>query len=378
MPGIDLDLFTSLLPITGVSLLLRGLIQADYEKVLSYFLIVLVPIVIYGMIALRWAIDQFKSESVLFRESERFDFTGWLRHLIHDKPARPSPAQALLCFVLMLVAAWFVAPFLGSSLWSMPVMQVLVILGLPAVMALGLSSNPAMTLRLRWPRGVDLLLAILLPIALFPMVSELRVLVDALFPTPEVIRRALEQVQEQIPKLGLVGALFVFAVVPAICEEVAFRGYILSGFEKAYRPAWAILLSAFLFGFMHVLLSLFQQLFNATLLGMVLGLLAIKSRSLLPGIVFHLINNSLGILVGTALANPESSQRVWWLFRDETQGLFRGDFVALASGVSLCLLFKLLLMPKAAPPAGWRAAEQRENPRVIPEALPVASSGSVP
>jgi sodium transport system permease protein len=378
MPGIDLDLFTSLLPITGVSLLLRGLIQADYEKVLGYFLIVLVPIVIYGMIALRWAIDQFKSESVLFRESERFDFSGWVRHLIHDKPARPSPGQALLCFVLMLVAAWFVTPFLGSSLWSMPVMQVIVILGLPLVLALGLTSNPRMTLRLRWPRAGDLLLGILLPIALFPLVSELRVLVDALFPTPEVIRRALEQVQAQIPKLGIVGALFVFAVAPAVCEEVAFRGYILSGFERAYRPAWAILLSAFLFGFMHVLLSLFQQLFNATLLGMVLGLLAIKSRSLLPGIVFHLINNSLGILVGTALANPESSRRVSWLFRDQAQGLFRGEWVAVASAVSLALLFKLLLMPKAPAPADWKAAEQRENPRVVPELVSAVSGGSVP
>ncbi len=50
-----------------------------------------------------------------------------------------------------------------------------------------------------------------------------------------------------------------------------------------------------MFGFLHVLLSLFQQLFNATLLGIVLGLLAVRSRSILPGIVFHFVNNALAV-----------------------------------------------------------------------------------
>ena len=58
---------------------------------------------------------------------------------------------------------------------------------------------------------------------------------------------------------------------PAVCEELAFRGFILSGLEHRHRTRSAILLSALMFGFLHVLLSLFQQLFNATLLGIVLG-----------------------------------------------------------------------------------------------------------
>ena len=52
---------------------------------------------------------------------------------------------------------------------------------------------------------------------------------------------------------------------------MAFRGFILSGLEQQHRTRSAILLSALMFGFLHVLLSLFQQLFNATLLGIVLG-----------------------------------------------------------------------------------------------------------
>ena len=50
------------------------------------------------LLAIRWAIDQFNSESVLFRESERLDVGLWLRHLLPRSAAdahrgrRPSSA----------------------------------------------------------------------------------------------------------------------------------------------------------------------------------------------------------------------------------------------------------------------------------------------
>jgi sodium transport system permease protein len=39
-----------------------------------------------------------------------------------------------------------------------------------------------------------------------------------------------------------------------------------------------------------------QQVFNAGLLGLVLGLIALRTRSILPGILFHFVYNSLGVL----------------------------------------------------------------------------------
>ena len=43
-------------------------------------------------LSIRWAIDQFNSESVLFRESERLELLLWLRHLLSDRGPTPSPA----------------------------------------------------------------------------------------------------------------------------------------------------------------------------------------------------------------------------------------------------------------------------------------------
>jgi sodium transport system permease protein len=372
VPGVELDLFTSLLPITGVSLLLRSLMQGDYEVARRYFLPVLIPILIYGLIALRWAVDQFKSESVLFREAERFDLRAWLRHLWRDKPAVPSPVQALLCFVLILVTTVLLMPALGGSLAAIAVHQVAIVLGIPLALTLLLTTDPARTLRLRLPRSIDLALGIALPIALFPMAGELRVLVETLFPPTDAVRAAMRSIQEQVPDLGT--ALLLFALVPAVCEEVAFRGYILSGLGRAYRPAWSVVLTALLFGFLHVLLSLFQQLFNATLMGLVLGLLALKSRSLMPCVVFHLLNNGLAVLAGTVAADPRGGALSRLLYRDPAHALFRPHWVALGSVVSVLLIVALMRLRPAPPGPGRGGREAAPGARVggAPAREPVA------
>ena len=48
MPGVELDLFYSLVPITGVALLLRALILGNYDVAVRFFLPVLVPTMVYA------------------------------------------------------------------------------------------------------------------------------------------------------------------------------------------------------------------------------------------------------------------------------------------------------------------------------------------
>src|SRR6185312_12667737 len=89
-PAVELNPFYSLVPITGVGLLLKSLIVGDYGMARRYFIPVMVPMAIYAAVALRWAVDQFRREGVLFRESERFDLGAWLRHLVRYREATPT------------------------------------------------------------------------------------------------------------------------------------------------------------------------------------------------------------------------------------------------------------------------------------------------
>ena len=354
VPGIEINLFYSLVPITGVSLLLRALLLGDYRVAAVFFAPVMLTTIAYGALALRWAVDQFQREDVLFREAERFDLKSWVRHLLRDKEATPNGGEVLLCFVLMLGLAWFTMQFLATSglatsTAGMAGAQIAFVLTPPLAMALLLTSSPRRTLRLYWPKGRYLALAAGLALATNPLVNELRPWVEWLFPMSAELKLALETLMETIPNLPT--ALLLLAVVPAVCEELAFRGFILAGLERGHNPRAAILLSALLFGFMHVLISLFQQFFNATLLGLVLGLLAVRSGSIVPGMLFHVINNGLAVITGYWLATEGGKRLAPWLYRDPTIGLYHGWVVAAGLVLSIVLLRPLLRAGVKADPA---------------------------
>jgi sodium transport system permease protein len=359
-PGIELTLFYSLVPVTGVSLLLRALILGDYHVAGQYFLPVLVTTVVYGAVALRWAIDQFQREDVLFREAERFHVRIWVRHLLRDKEPTPNGGEALFCFALMITMAWFMMQYLASdadlvgSLGAMAGAQVALILTPPLAMAVLLTSSPRRTLRLFWPEPRYLAVGAVLALAINPLVNELRPIVEGLFPISKVVEQTLSQMMKSVPNLGT--AVLLFAAVPAVCEELAFRGFILTGLERGHRTRSAILLSALLFGFMHVLLSLFQQLFNATLLGIVLGLIAVRSRSILPGMAFHFINNALGIVMATLTANGAHHALAAWLYRNPTGQLYHWWWVLLSALISAALLAWLLQSGARKPSSEGREA----------------------
>ena len=110
-------------------------------------------------------------------------------------------------------------------------------------------------------------------------------------------------------------------------------------------------MSAILFGFMHVFVSLFQQLFNATLLGLVLGLLAVRSKSVLPGIVFHVINNGLAVAAGYWITTSIGGRTAPWLYRNPEQGLYHVIFVVIGVLVSAFLLRRLVMNHEPKPTA---------------------------
>lgn len=172
-----------------------------------------------------------------------------------------------------------------------------------------------------------------------PLVNELRPLIEWLFPISSSVKSLLTKLMVDSPSLLV--TISVFALLPAVCEEFAFRGFILSGLQYQHRTRSAILLSALMFGFLHVLLSLFQQLFNATLLGIVLGLLAVRSRSILPGLIFHFLNNAIAVSQGHLAKAAWSQSIIPWIYRNPDAGLYHVGWTACSTALSTFLLFYL-------------------------------------
>src|SRR5262249_49444248 len=133
-----------------------------------YFIPVLAPIALYSWVALRWAVEQFHREEVLFREAERLDLVLWCRQLFRDKEPTPSVRQALFLFCMLVFLRWF-SPGLGMDLAGLghTAATLLAFVAAPTLlMALMLNTRPAETLGLRAPEvrqvGVAAVLALLL------------------------------------------------------------------------------------------------------------------------------------------------------------------------------------------------------------------------
>ena len=94
--------------------------------------------------------------------------------------------------------------------------------------------------------------------------------------------------------LGLGGVLLHTAVIPALTEEVAFRGAILGGLRGVLSDRTAIIVSALMFAIMHLSVP---SLIHLTLLGLILGTVRVRSGSIWPGIFVHAGYNAAIVLL---------------------------------------------------------------------------------
>ena len=314
-PGAELDLGNSLIPITGMVLLLKNLVQGNYAEVMPYVVPVSLVTLFCCHLAIRWAIYQFNQESVLFRESERLDLRRWVIHLVRDRRETPSLAEAIFCVVLIFVIQFFTglaisanppaAPGFGYLALILFISQV-VCIALPALlMTVLLTSRPFKTLLLdRAPSAVACVMAVLLAVLLHPVGLQLTSWIRDLYPLQgEILDQAqgFAQLMKTAPWPWLPYVLL--GVLPALCEEVAFRGFVLSGLRHVGSKWWAIGLAAVFFGMAHTVI---QQSIAAAALGAVIGYVAVQSGSLVPCILFHMTYNSL---MFTTLKLPELADR---------------------------------------------------------------------
>ncbi len=98
--------------------------------------------------------------------------------------------------------------------------------------------------------------------------------------------------------------VIVFMFFVAFLEELIFRGFLFKLLEERSNTGTAILISGALFGFGHIInllngyngVSQIIQIFLAVLIGILLCVLFIRTKSIVPGVIFHFIFNSASAL----------------------------------------------------------------------------------
>jgi sodium transport system permease protein len=180
-------------------------------------------------------------------------------------------------------------------------------------------------LGLRKPRPRHLLGALLVGssgwIVLVALVLPLQ---EWLFPTPPAVSDALRSLVAPSDPLWL--KLFAVAITPAICEELLMRGAVLRSLVRPLGHTGAVVVSALLFAVLHLSAYRFVPTF---MLGVILGTVALSTRSLWPAMLVHALNTASVVLLTGPAANDEKSM---WSFTFAGTGL-----ALLAAGFALLL-----------------------------------------
>lgn len=372
MPTMELSLGVSFVPLTGLILLLRELIEGEYLVAARYVLPVVGVTSICSWLSIRWAIDQFNKEEVLFRESEQFSLGVWVRHMIRDRRETPTVAMAMFFGALLLVMRFFsmfLPPPSGWNGFALLTLATLVgLIGLPALIgAYVFTSNPRKTLLLHAPPAFSILAAAALAIFLHPVVHVAAEAVSWVFPISPAMQKQMEAMNHLLADAPSLWVLIgLIALAPAVCEELAFRGFVLSGLRHMGHKWGAIVLTAIFFGVAHVLL---HQSVMAALTGIVIGYIAVQTGSLLPCVVYHFMNNAAA-LISTRV--NDDLVRAWpelsWLFVPIDDGKYAfGWWVAVAG--ALCSLLILWWFS--------RLDHQETHEEVLQKALDHQEAGAV-
>jgi sodium transport system permease protein len=242
-----------------------------------------------------------------------------LYHASHASAVEPSIAAMI---VMAAMATYLAVPLLVPTELGLVAAQTALTLVPIAAVVVVHRVRPLAALGLRGARPRFFIAAV--AIGMTSWYLNMRLV--ALLPLPARQTLALA---ELVHRPSFARALAMFALIPAMCEEILFRGVLARALGRSLSIAAAAAISGVVFAAYH--LSAVQALPTLTL-GFVLALIAIRADSVLPAMLAHAINNALAIAI-----SREELPALWgWLEHHPTLAL-AGCATATAGGIALAV-----------------------------------------
>lgn len=291
MPGISLRSAIAFVPLANVSVAAREILMGRPDTLMIS--------VTFGVMSLTALFLMRISARMLTREDlvipghfEAAEFLGG-RALFQKRVLR----WFALMWVITFVGATNV-PALANFRRQLIFNEVVIMLGAAVLMMWVYRLRPVETLSLKSVKpAVWLAILFLIPSGYMTALGIFKIanfVIPA--PTQALERFSADVIPKGMPEWQL---LLYIALLPAVCEELAFRGVLLSGLKRKFRPAVLIVVVGIIFGVFHI--SLFR-IAPTAILGMVLTLIAMMTGSVFPGMLLHAGNNAMGVVAGSWLS----------------------------------------------------------------------------
>jgi sodium transport system permease protein len=281
----QLNRWTACLPLANIMLLIKSAFLEEV-RIETAFLTV-VSSAVYATLAILFAARVFGREQILLGSTARRSGLFTFERIPNAVP-HPPLAVGMFCLVFVLLFYGSLVLEVKGVVTTLLVTQYGCLLIPVVLLTLWMKFSLRETFALRRPHWRTVVGAVLIGASAWAVLATT---VTRFMPAPP------DAVVEALKKALLVGregyslwlVWFVCAITPAVCEEVVFRGFILSGLRRFGQ--WpAIVISSLFFGLLHPSIYQFLPTF---LLGLLLGWLVWVSGSVLCSIIVHALSNGV-------------------------------------------------------------------------------------
>jgi sodium transport system permease protein len=295
MPTVRLEGVILVIPVANIVALIRDLLLGQQD--VPAMTLCLLSTSFYAAVAVMVAARLYGHEAVLF--SDVGSYKTLLQRRFFRPQERPWPALALLSVAVIFPVYFYWQSYLadpragaGRIRLVLAASQVLILAAPPLLLSWYVRLDLRRTFSLAWPRPMTLLATALLAISVVPVGALANEAIRRLLPGLAAGPEETARLAELLTSGPLAGVLLAFAVLPGICEELLFRGFLLAGLRGRVRPLAAVVVVGVVFGLFHVIA---EKIPITSLLGVLLAVLCLRGGSIVPCMLLHMANNGLAL-----------------------------------------------------------------------------------
>lgn len=214
----------------------------------------------------------------------------------------------LLCTVIGVVVTMFLMGDVTQMKVGQGISSALIFIAPPLILYACTRHQPMRKIGFRQPNSAwMLLIGVALMFVSLPLTNLLTTWNEKMnfgeaFESLEALLKQLEEtagdLTEQMLQVDSIGGLLfnllIIALIPAIGEELTFRGVLQQALTRKMNVHVAVFLTAFIFSFIHFQ---FYGFLPRMFLGLLLGYLFYYSGSLWTSILMHFVNNGAAVVV---------------------------------------------------------------------------------
>lgn len=290
IPSVEFTPSTALVPVLNICLLIKQIFTFEYNTAL--ILEVFVSNLAYAAFSIIILSRIYNSENILFEENAK-EIKLFERRANIKSGGTPGIGDAVIVLLLSVIFMIYSSAIIASKL---PLIYSVIIpqfffAAICIASALYLKCDMKKALFFKKPKFIYIISAVIIGLGNI-LINMVLTSVFSLFmnDSTDEMNQSMQLITDGRPFIQL---LFAIGILPAVCEEILFRGYLYSSIKNKMKPFMAMIVVSLTFGIYHM--NLIQSAVTA-IIGIILVYSVYKTECIFVSMIIHAMNNSFSVI----------------------------------------------------------------------------------